>query len=76
MESYLSNRKQCVEIDDSVSDMLDLTTGVQNWHLKGPNSGSTVVYCSVPLTPQHQEHEHKLVLKQLTTQKQCILCEL
>ncbi len=29
MESYLSNRKQYVEIDDLVSEMLELTTGVQ-----------------------------------------------
>ncbi len=28
MESYLINRKQCVEIDDSKSDLLNLTTGV------------------------------------------------
>ncbi len=28
MECYLSNRKQYVEIDDSDSDILDLTTGV------------------------------------------------
>ncbi len=28
MESYLINRKQYVEIDDSKSDMLNITTGV------------------------------------------------
>ncbi len=36
MESYLSNRKQYVEIDDLVSDMLDLTTGVQQGSILGP----------------------------------------
>ncbi len=36
MESYLSNRKQYVEIDDSVSNMLDLTTGVPHWSILGP----------------------------------------
>ncbi len=36
MESYLSNRKQYVEIDDSDCDMLDLTTGVQQGPILGP----------------------------------------
>ncbi len=36
MESYLSNRKQYVEIDDSVSDMLDLTTGILQGSILGP----------------------------------------
>ncbi len=36
MESYLSNSKQYVEIDDSVSDMLDLTTEVQQGSILGP----------------------------------------
>ncbi len=36
MERYLSNKKQYVEIDDSVSDMLDLTTGVQHGSILGP----------------------------------------
>ncbi len=40
MESYLSNRKQYVEIDDSDSDMLDLTTGVS----QGIHSGSSFIH--------------------------------
>ncbi len=36
IESYLSNRKQYVEIDNSVSDMLDLTTGVPQGSILGP----------------------------------------
>ncbi len=37
VESYLSNRKQYVEIDDSVSSgMLDLTTGVPQGSILGP----------------------------------------
>ncbi len=36
MESYLPNRKQYVEIDDSDSDMLDLTTGVPQGSILGP----------------------------------------
>ncbi len=36
MECYLSNRKQYVEIDDSDSDMLDLTTGVPQGSILGP----------------------------------------
>ncbi len=36
MESYLLNRKQYVEIDDSDSDMLILTTGVPQGSIVGP----------------------------------------
>ncbi len=36
MESYLLNRKQYVEIDDSDSDMLILTTGVPQGSIFGP----------------------------------------
>ncbi len=36
MESYLSKRKQYVEIDDSVSEMLDLTTGVPQGSILDP----------------------------------------
>ncbi len=36
MESYLSNRKQYVEIDESSSDMLFLTTGVPQGSILGP----------------------------------------
>ncbi len=36
MESYLSNRKQYVEIDDSDSVMLDLTTEVPQGLILGP----------------------------------------
>ncbi len=36
MESYLSNRKQYVEIGDSGSDMLNLTTGVPQGSILGP----------------------------------------
>ncbi len=36
MEGYLSNRKQYVEIDDSDSDMLDLTIGVPQWSILSP----------------------------------------
>ncbi len=36
MESYLSNRKQYVEIYDSVSEMLDLTTGVSHGSILSP----------------------------------------
>ncbi len=36
MESYLSNSKQYVEIDDSVSEMLDLTTGLPQGSILGP----------------------------------------
>ncbi len=36
MESYLSNRKHYVEIDDSDSDMLDLTTGLPQESILGP----------------------------------------
>ncbi len=36
MESYLLNRKQYVEIDDSDSDMLILTTGVAQGSILGP----------------------------------------
>ncbi len=36
MESYLINRKQYVEIDDSKSDMLNLTTGVPQGSILGP----------------------------------------
>ncbi len=35
IERYLSNRKQYVEIDDSYSDMLDLTTGVPQGSIMG-----------------------------------------
>ncbi len=35
-ENYLSNRKQYVEIDGSVSEMLDLTTGVPQVSILGP----------------------------------------
>ncbi len=36
MENYLSNRKKYVEIDDSKSDMLHLTTGVPQGSILGP----------------------------------------
>ncbi len=36
MESYLINRKQYVEIDDSKSDILNLTTGVPQESILGP----------------------------------------
>ncbi len=36
MESYLSNRKQFLEIDDSDSDMLNLTTRVPQGTILGP----------------------------------------
>ncbi len=36
MESYLLNRKQYVEIDDSDSDVLILTTGVPQGSILGP----------------------------------------
>ncbi len=36
MENYLSNRKQYVEIDESKSDMLHLTTGVPQGSILGP----------------------------------------
>ena len=36
MESYLTNRKQYVEIDGSTSDMLFLTTGVPQGSILGP----------------------------------------
>ncbi len=36
MVSYLSNRKQYAEIDDSDSDMLNLTTGVSQGSILGP----------------------------------------
>ncbi len=36
MESYLLNRTQYVEIDDSDSDMLTLTTGVPQGSILGP----------------------------------------
>ncbi len=36
MESYLSNRKQYVEIDDSDSGMLDLTSGVPQGSILSP----------------------------------------
>ncbi len=36
MECYLANRKQYIEIDDSNSDMLDLTTGVSQGSILRP----------------------------------------
>ncbi len=36
IESYLTNRKKCVEIDGSTSDMLSLTTGVPQGSILGP----------------------------------------
>ena len=36
LKSYLSNRKQCVKIGQSVSEMLDIYKGVPQWSILGP----------------------------------------